>query len=326
MPAVLPPLRPSEPKNRLGLARWLVSEENPLVARVVMNQLWQAYFGRGLVATVDDFGTRGEKPTHPELLDWLATEFPQRGWSMKAMHRLIVNSATYRQDSRITPDSLARDPRNEWLSRGPRFRVEAEVVRDIALAASGLLNPKVGGPSVFPPQPEGVTSLAYGSVAWKTSQGADRYRRGLYTYAKRTAPYASFAIMDGPTSETVCVRRERSNTPLQALTLLNDTVFVEAARGLAERLMDEVPSGTEERARHAFRLCLSRQPHPNEVAALAQFYSQQLDRFRRGEADPARVLGLKNDAPQTPTNLSERAAWTTVARALLNLDETISKE
>jgi hypothetical protein len=326
MPSVLPPLRKGEPRNRLGLARWLVAEENPLVGRVVMNQVWQTYFGRGLVATVDDFGTRGEKPTHPELLDWLATEFIRRGWSMKAMHRLIVTSASYRQDSRISAAQLARDPKNELLARGPRFRVEAEVVRDIALTASGLLNPAIGGRSVFPPQPEGVTSLAYGSVAWKTSEGADRYRRGLYTYTKRTAPYASFTIMDAPTSETACVRRERSNTPLQALTLLNDTVFLEAARSLARRVLDEAPNHDEDRARHAFRLCLARQPRPEEIAALTRFYAQQRDRFSHAEADPARVVGLDATAAREAMNLPELAAWTTVARALLNLDETISKE
>ncbi|SIN90646.1 Planctomycete cytochrome C [Singulisphaera sp. GP187] len=326
MPSVLPALQADEPRNRLGLARWLVTEENPLVGRVVMNQVWQAYFGRGLVATVDDFGTRGEKPTHPELLDWLATEFPRRGWSMKAMHRLIVTSSTYRQDSRISSEQLARDPKNEWLARGPRFRVEAEVVRDIALSASGLLNPAIGGPSVFPPQPDGVTALAYGSVAWKTSKGSDRFRRGLYTYTKRTAPYAAFTVMDAPTSETACVRRERSNTPLQALTLLNDTVFIEAARSLAQRVLDEAPDDDQGRARHAYRLCLSRLPHEQELATLIRFYQQQCERFRLGEADPARVAGLDEATARDVKNLPELAAWTTVARALLNLDETISKE
>lgn len=328
LPAVLPPLREGEPRNRLGLARWLVAEENPLVSRVVMNQTWQAYFGRGLVATVDDFGTRGEKPTHPELLDWLATEFIRCGWSMKAMHRLIVTSATYRQDSRLGPEQLARDPKNEWLARGPRFRVEAEVVRDIALRASGLLNPAIGGPSVFPPQPDGVTSLAYGSVAWRTSKGADRFRRGLYTYTKRTAPYASFTIMDAPTSETACVRRERSNTPLQALTLLNDTTFIEAARALARRVLDEADSNDEARARHAFRLCLSRVPNDDEVATLTRFARDQHERFRLGlgDANPAEVTGLTKAGPDQEGTLTELAAWTTVARALLNLDEAISKE
>ncbi len=238
---MLHPLAGGVEPDRLKLARWLVSEKNPLVGRVVMNRAWQAFFGRGIVATVEDFGTRGERPTHPELLDWLATEFPRQGWSMKAMHRLIVTSATYRQTSKAEPDLLTRDPRNELLARGPRFRVDSEVVRDIALSASGLLDPTIGGPSVYPPQPDGVTALSYGQMAWPTSKGRDRYRRGLYTYTKRTAPFAAFATFDMPTSEVACVRRERSNTPLQALTLLNDPAFVEAARAMGKRIVAEGP-------------------------------------------------------------------------------------
>jgi len=327
LPAVLPPLPSNVVADRLGLARWLVSEDNPLVGRVVINQVWQSFFGRGIVATVDDFGTRGEPPTHPELLDWLATEFPRRGWSMKGMHRLIVTSATYRQDSRVTSEKLARDPKNEWLARGPRFRVDAEVVRDIALRASGLLNAKVGGPSVFPPQPDGVTSLAYGQVAWRTSTGPDRYRRGLYTYTKRTAPYAAFTLMDAPTSETTCVRRERSNTPLQALTLLNDTVFVEAARALAERTLNQVDLDEKEKLRHSFRLCLTREPTESEIGRLAQFLRHQEERFERDRPRAAEVVGANAvESEKARTRLPQFAAWTTLARALLNLDETISKE
>jgi hypothetical protein len=291
-----------------------------------MNQLWQAYFGRGLVSTPEDFGTQGARPTHPELLDWLATELPRRGWSLKAIHRLIVTSATYRQRSRATPSLIARDPKNELLARGPRFRVEAEVVRDIALAASGLLNPAIGGPSVHPPQPDGVTALAYGQAPWPTSTGPDRYRRGLYTFLKRTSPYASFAVLDAPTSETACVRRERSDTPLQALTLLNDAVFVEAAQALARRLLAEGPSDTEGRVRFAFRLCLARPPRTEELEPLVAFYEDQLARFRAGELDAARVAGTDAKNPPRSAGPNELAAWTTVARALLNLDETITKE
>lgn len=326
LPAVFPPLPSDAPKNRLTIARWLVSEDNPLVGRVIMNQVWQAYFGRGLVATIEDFGTRGDRPTHPELLDWLATEFPRQGWSLKAMHRLIVTSATYRQSSRVTPELLARDPKNELLARGPRFRVEAEVVRDIALAASGLLNPKVGGPSVYPPQPEGVTALAYGMTAWPTSSGAERYRRGLYTYTKRATPYAAFAILDAPSSETACVRRERSNTPLQALTLLNDTVFVEASRSLAARVLSEAPKTTEERIRYACRLVLGRTPKPEESTMLTGFLDKQLARFRAGETEAAKVAGIDPKAPPARADVPELASWTIVARALLNLDETVTKE
>ena len=320
-PAVLPPLPDGPEPPRLRFARWLVSEDNPLVARVVMNRAWQAFFGRGLVPTVEDFGTRGERPTHPELLDWLATEFPRRGWSMKAIHRLIVTSATYRQASKVAPDLLARDPRNEWLGRGPRFRVDSEAVRDVALAASGLLDRTIGGPSVYPPQPEGVTALAYGQAAWPTSRGRDRYRRGLYTFTKRTAPFAAFATFDMPTSEVACVRRERSNTPLQALTLLNDPAFVEAARALGRRVVAEGPADAEGRARLAFRLCVGRVPTADEVASIVAFLEDQAARLRAGELDASKILG--EDAPTDPI---DRASWATAARALLNLDETITKE
>ncbi len=266
----------------------------------------------------------------------MATEFIRQGWSTKPMHRLIVTSATYRQSARATPDQLARDPRNEHLGRGPRFRVPAEVVRDIALASAGLLADKIGGPSVFPPQPEGATALAYSQSAWPVSTGADRYRRGLYTFLKRTAPYAASITMDAPTSEATCVRRERSNTPLQALTLLNDTVFVEAARAMARRVAAECPDRSPDaRARFIFRLCLTRSPRPEELARLAAFYDHQLVRFRSGELDAARVAGLGLKDPPTPllspspppgADANELAAWMTVARVLLNLDETVTKE
>jgi hypothetical protein len=335
VPAVLHPLPPGAPRNRLMLARWLVAPENPLVGRVVTNQLWQAYFGRGLVSTTEDFGTQGARPSHPELLDWLATEVIRQGWSTKAMHRLIVTSATYRQSARATPEQLARDPRNEHLGRGPRFRVTAEMVRDIALSAAGLLADKIGGPSVFPPQPEGATALAYSQSPWPVSRGADRYRRGLYTFLKRTAPYAASITMDAPTSEATCVRRERSNTPLQALTLLNDAVFVEATQAMARRIVAECPdTSIDARARHAFRLCLTREPRPEELVRIMAFYQHQLGRFRSGEIDAARVAGLGAKDPPTPllsspsvgTDANELAAWTTVARVLLNLDETVTKE
>jgi len=270
VPSVLPPLPGGTRADRLALARWLAAEENPLVGRVVMNRAWQAFFGRGLVATVD-------------------------------------------------PDLLALDPRNERLARGPRFRVESEAIRDIALAASGLLDPTVGGPSVFPPQPDGVASLAYGQTAWPTSKGRDRFRRGLYTYIKRTAPFAAFATFDAPTSEVACVRRERSNTPLQALTLLNDPAFVEAARELGRRVVAEGPVDAGGRARLAFRLCVGRSPTAEEVAMIVDFQARQLERLRSGGLDPKTVNGGASDDP-------ERAAWTATARAILNLDETITKE
>ena len=235
--SILPPLPKDVPPNRLALARWLVSPDNPLSARVTMNRQWAAFFGRGLVRTAEDFGYQGEPPSHPELLDWLALELPRQGWSMKRMHKLIVMSATYQQSSRATPELLAKDPENRLLARGPRVRLEAEVIRDAALRASGLLSERVGGPSVFPPQPAGVTTEGtYGGLDWKVSPGGDRYRRGLYTFTKRTAPFAMATTFDAPSGEVCVARREVSNTPLQALTLLNDPVFEEAAQALG-RLM-----------------------------------------------------------------------------------------
>ena len=239
VPAILPPLPAGEPANRLTLARWLVSPENPLTARVAMNRVWEQYFGHGLVETVEDFGTQGERPTHPELLDWLATEFVRQGWSLKAMHRLIVTSATYRQSSRATPELIERDPYNRLLARGPRFRVPAETVRDMALEVSGLLSPKIGGPSVFPYQPDGIWTQIYSGDKWEISKGEDKYRRGLYTFWRRTSPYPAFMSFDAPSRELICARRLRSNTPLQALTTLNDPSFVEAAEALARRIMKE---------------------------------------------------------------------------------------
>ncbi len=326
VPSVLPSLPDESPRNRLALARWLVDEENPLAARVAMNRAWAGFFGRGIVATLEDFGSRGEKPTHPELLDWLAVEFMQRGWSPKAMHRLIATSTTYRQTSRVTPSLLDRDPRNVLLARGPRLRVDAEIVRDIALSVSGLLDCEIGGSSVYPPQPAGATALAYGMTSWPTSKGPSRYRRGLYTYLKRTAPYPSYITFDAPTSETTCPRRERSNTPLQALTLLNDTVFTEAAQALARRVANEASPSPEARIGRIFDLCLSRPPHLGELASVLAFYEDQLARFRSGDLDAKKVAGVKTTESGEGCDAAELAALTSVSRAILNLDETITKE
>ena len=320
VPSVLSALPESASKNRLSLAKWIASPENPLTSRVAVNDLWQALFGRGLVATQEDFGTRGERPSHPELLDWLAVEFPDHVWSTKHILRLIVTSAAYRQSSKSSPDQIARDPKNLLLARGARFRVDAETVRDIALTASGLINPKIGGPGVYPPQPDGVTALSYGQMSWPTSQGADRYRRGLYTYVKRTAPFAAFSLMDAPSSETACVRRERSNTPLQALTLLNDPAYMEAARALAKRACSESPANAS-RLVLIFRACLSRDPNAEEMQLLSAFYEQQLKRFRDNQLDPKKLAGDSSDL----TDPSELAAWVAVARSIMNLDETITR-
>jgi hypothetical protein len=318
VPAVLPALNvgrasrsPSEANasetlalpSRLDLARWLVSPENPLTARVTMNRVWQHYFGRGLVETENDFGTQGLAPSHPELLDWLATEFLRQGWSFKAMHRLIVTSATYRQSSKTRADATAKDANNRLLWRQNRLRLEAESVRDVMLAASGLLNPKIGGPSVFPPIADGAMAFTQVKREWKPSAGADRYRRGMYTFFYRAAPHPALTVFDAPDSFSACTRRLRSNTPLQALTLLNDAAFVEFAGGLADRVLREGQGSDRERIMFAFRLCLGRAPNGTELRRLEELLAQQ----KRAEPN-------------------EHAAWATVARVLLNLDETITRE
>jgi Protein of unknown function (DUF1553)/Protein of unknown function (DUF1549)/Planctomycete cytochrome C len=316
--SVAGPLPADVPRNRLGLARWLVSRENPLTARVVMNREWSAFFGRGIVRTTGDFGFQGEAPTHPELLDWLAVEFMQRGWSVKQMHKLMVMSATYRQSSSATPERLASDPENRLLARGPRFRLEAELVRDAALVASGLLSEKIGGPSVRPPQPAGVTEVAWGSPKWNASGGADRYRRSLYTFAKRTAPFALFSTFDAPTGEACIVRRDVSNTPLQALTLLNDVVFVETSQALGKLLAAQTGS-VEDRIRTGFRRVFTRPPTDGEIATLAKFFAAQQTRFATAEAEAKKL------APEGPGPAADRAAWTALARALFNLDEAVTR-
>jgi hypothetical protein len=319
LPAVLPPLPPGAPRNRLGFAQWLVSPENPLTARVTINRHWAAFFGRGLVRTVEDFGIQGEPPTHPELLDWLATEFIRLGWSQKALHRLIVLSAAYQQSSRVTTELLAKDPDNNLIGRGPRVRLDAEIIRDSVLRASSLLAPKVGGPSVFPPQPASVTTEgAYGQLKWTPSQGADRYRRSLYTYTKRTTPFAMAATFDAPSGEACVARRDVSNTPLQALTLLNDVMFTEAAQALGREFAAN-SCGAEERVRGLFRRCLTRPPAADELAALTAFYHQQRQRFAAKELDAKALAG------EGPGDANDRAAWTALARVLFNLDEMITK-
>jgi hypothetical protein len=314
VPAVLHPLATSGTPTRLDLARWMVDPRNPLLARVTVNRLWQQYFGRGIVETENDFGTQGSPPTHPELLDWLATEFMAQGWSLKAVHRLIVSSATYRQSSRSRPELNGFDPYNKLLARQNRLRVDAEVVRDSALAASGLLNLKLGGPSVFPPIPDGVMSLGQLKREWKASVGADRYRRGLYTFYYRATPPPTLAVFDEPDAFSTCTRRLRSNTPLQALTLLNDRQFYELAQGLATRLFREECQTDEARLELAFRLCLARAPKPEEKRTLRNLLAKQLGVEDVGSAAPAGIDG------------SQFAAWTTIARVLLNLDETITRE
>jgi hypothetical protein len=306
VPRVLHALPAIDSPNRLHLARWIADAKNPLIGRVTVNRMWQQYFGTGLVETENDFGTQGSLPTHPELLDWLATEFVGRNWSQKAMHRLIVTSSTYRQASRLRPELSDKDPYNRMLARQNRIRLEAEIIRDAALSASGLLNLTIGGPSVFPPQPDGVFSFTQIPRTWTVSTGADRYRRGMYTHFWRSAGYPALLVFDAPDAITTCTRRIRSNTPLQALTLLNDQAFVELAQALAARVLKE-RLDDRERLDYAFRLCLSRPPGDAERERLEQFLKQQLQEFRGGP-----------DA--------SRAAWTAVSRVLMNLDEFITRE
>jgi len=326
-PAVLPPLPADAPRNRLGLAQWIVDKNNPLTARVIVNRIWQQYFGAGLVATPEDFGARCDLPSHPALLDWLAREFIESGWSIKHIHRLIVNSATYRQSSKVTPKLQEADPTNRWLARAPRLRVEAEAIRDIALAASGLLSPKIGGPSVYPPIPDGVLSLGYGAqMPWPTATGEDRYRRAMYTFWKRSVPYPSMVIFDQPNGDFSCTRRIRSNTPLQALTTLNDQMFMEAAQALALRVFKEGGASDGEKMAYAFRLCTGRKPEQTEVKQLLSLLADQQNYFNGRTA--AAVYVSSPDANKLPEeiDLHKLAPWTMVARVLLNLDETITRE
>ncbi len=321
VPSVLHPLPENEtPPNRLTLARWLVSPENPLVGRVTMNRLWADHFGRPLVKTPENLGTQGERPTHPVLLDWLATEFVEQKWSMKAMHRLMVTSATYRQDSRMGDSLREKDLTNELYARGPRFRMDAEMIRDSALSAAGLLSLRPYGPSVFPPQPAGLWDNLYVADTWITGRGDDRYRRGLYTFLKRIRPYPFYANFDAPSRETTCVARSRSNTPLQALNLMNDRTFMEAARGLAGRMVSETSPAVADRIAHGFRLCLGRRPSQEELRELTALYQDQLKNLPGSGSDAAR----SRPSSRGPDS-KDFMAWTSVAQVLLNLDETISR-
>jgi hypothetical protein len=289
-------------RDRVELARWLVDARNPLTARVTVNRLWQAYFGKGLVETENDFGTQGLPPSHPELLDWLATEFMASGWSVKHMHRLIVGSATYRQASNHRAELARADPYNRLLGRQNRLRLESEIVRDVALGVGEVLSHRLGGPPVFPPQPEGVFRFTQVPRDWTPSAGPDRYRRGVYTHFWRSAPHPALIVFDAPNASECCTRRNRSNTPLQALTLLNDQAFVELTEALAQRVLKEGPRADDERLRLAFRLCLCREPSQREHARLAAFLDEQ-----KQAVDP-------------------KAAWASLARVLMNLDEFITRE
>ena len=331
VPSFLNPLAAENP-TRLDFARWLVDPKSPTAARTAANRIWQAYFGTGLVRTAEDLGTQGDFPTHPELLDWLAVELMEHGWSQKHLHRLIVSSATYQQSAATSPDLLTRDPANQLLARGARYRVDAETVRDIALAASGLLTTTVGGPSVFPPAPDFLfrAPASYGPKTWFYDLGADKYRRALYTFRYRSVPYPAFDSFDAPSGEISCVRRPRSNTPLQALTTLNESLYLECARELARQIVAEGGQSDDERIRYAFRRCLTRSPAPAEMVTLTKFLEEQKSRFQAEGADPWQLLAIDDSQKHHPlpanATAPELAAWTTLARVVLNLDETITKE
>lgn len=331
-PVILPPIAArAERADRLDLARWLFRADHPLTARIAVNRVWQQDFGQGIVVSDNDFGTQGDPPSHPELLDWLATLFRESGWNLKALHRLIVTSATYRQSSADRPELAERDPLNRWLSHQNRLRVEAEVIRDIALSTSGLLVPRVGGPSVRPPQPEGIDELGFqNQVRWQTSGGADKYRRGLYTHFQRTVPYPMLMTFDAPDSNTSCTRRERSNTPLQALTLWNDPVFFDMAQALGRCIAQDAPRNsrprdqTKARVRYAFQLCLGRAPDAAEGVWMQNFYASQLKHF---ETDAAAANATNGDGPlPDKTSPAQLAAWIQIGRALMNVDEFITRE
>jgi hypothetical protein len=330
VPSMLPAL-PQGPANRLTLAKWLVDPAHPLTARVAVNRFWQMYFGYGIVKTQEDFGVQGEPPVHPELLDWLATEFVRSHWDVRALQRLIVSSATYRQSSQLSPQLLEKDPDNRLLARASRLRLPAEMIRDTALAISGLLNPAVGGPSVFPYQPSGLwEEMAFGegftAQTYEQSHGSDLYRRGMYTFWKRTVPPASLAAFDAPDREKCTARRVLTNTPLQALVLLNDPTYVEAARALAERLAIEVNGSDVRRIEYAFRLATARRPAPTETRVLLQLLRTSREAYRRNPA-AAQSLVSVGESPRTARmDVRELAAWTTVTSTILNLDETITRQ
>ncbi|MBI3192787.1 MAG: DUF1553 domain-containing protein, partial [Pedosphaera parvula] len=328
VPSFLNPLKTQGAPGRLDFARWLVSPEAPTTARAYVNRLWQRHFGRGIVETSADFGMQGDPPTHPELLDWLAVEFMESGWDIKKIHRLIVTSATYRQASQVTPDLLDKDPYNTLLARGARFRVEGETVRDIALAASGLLNDTVGGPSVYPPAPAFLFEppASYGPKVWNTETGREKYRRALYTFRFRSVPYPALQVFDTPAGDAPCTRRERSNSPLQALTTLNEPLFFESAIHLAGVALADGGATDRERMEFAFQRCATRTPDAAEIDTLLAFLAAQRARFTSGELAPESILGVGGKTQPSPNDPADLAAWTLTARVLLNLDETITRQ
>ncbi len=328
VPEAFHPMLPDAPNNRLGLAYWLIDEKNPLTARVTANRFWEKLFGQGLVETSEDFGTQGQPPSHPKLLDRMAIEFMEGGWSMKDLIREIVTSSTYRQSSRVDAEMLAQDGDNRLLSRGPRFRLEAEMIRDVALTTSGLLSDKMYGNSVMPPQPPGVWQVVYSSDKWDTSLGEDRYRRGLYTFWRRTSPYPAMMAFDATSRELCTVRRIRTNTPLAALVTMNDPAFVEAAQNLAQLTHQNGGDDLTSRITYIFRRCLTRPPRAEEIESIAALYQHALDHFRKQSEAAQRLAGYDREAVNAgldTTDAESLAAWTVIGNMLLNLDETLTK-
>jgi hypothetical protein len=352
VPAVFQPINTNQPLNRLAFAKWLVDTNNPLTARVAMNRVWEQLFGIGIVETAEDFGKQGEPPSHPKLIDWLACEFMQPGgdpsdetrsgkkkynqsllalaattpWDIKRMLKVIVTSSTYRQSSKVTPEIFQRDPYNRLLARGPRRRLEAEMLRDQALTVSELLSHKLGGPPVMPPQPDSVWQVVYSGDKWETSKGEDKYRRGVYTFWRRTSPYPSMVSFDAPSREFCVVRRPRSNTPLQALTLLNDPVYLECAQALAKRMLNEGGMTAEQRAAFGLRSCLSRSPKPGEAKRLGALAEKELSHYKEDSDSATKLVKFAGASDKESTDSAELAAWTVVANVLLNLDEFVMKQ
>ncbi|MBN8628276.1 MAG: PSD1 domain-containing protein [Planctomycetes bacterium] len=332
VPAAFPPLAKDAPRNRLTLARWLVSRDNPLTARVAVNRMWEAVFGVGIVRSSEEFGSQGDMPTHPELLDWLAAEFMESGWDVKHMLALMLNSRAYRQTSAASPELVERDPDNRLLARGPRFRPAGELLRDQALAVAGLLSPKMYGAPVRPQRPSlGLNTAFGGANDWQTSPGEDRHRRSIYTEVRRNSPYPSFSTFDAPNREVCTIRRGRSNTPLQAFVTLNDPVFVEAAQALARRIVKEAGPAPEVGLSYAFRLCLAREPSEKELAVLGGVYDAAIKLYRDDKNSAAQLSGTTqpkpeaNDSAAADQDIAVAAAWTTVANVLLNLDEFLMR-
>jgi hypothetical protein len=326
VPAVLGPVAKHFPPNRLGLAQWLVDPANPLSSRVTVNRIWQMLFGIGLIKTVEDFGSQGEWPIHPELLDWLASHFIQSEWDIKDLLKTIVMSATYRQSSRVTPELLEKDPDNRLLARGPRFRLPAEMIRDQALAASGLLVEELGGPSVKPYQPPGLWEELSFMDTYEADSGEKLYRRSLYTYWKRTVAPPSMITFDAPTRETCTVRQSRTNTPLQALNLMNDVAYLEASRKLAERMLKEGGAQEDQRISYGFRLLNSRMPRPEEARVLSGVLHRFQERYHSDPEAASKLLGYGESARDQSLSSSEVASYAAVANLILNLDETVTKQ